>query len=93
MHLDNIESIKQFGLHHGFRLCTYVRYLRGYIVDGKSKHHWLKKGTETWEKKIFIINKNMGKHPQESYAAVVCEIDLEWVFLQHNTKNMGYTFV
>ena len=31
----------------------------------------------------------MGKCTQESYAAVVYAIQLEWNFLQHVTKNTG----
>ena len=36
--------------------------------------------------------KTAGKYLQENYAAVVCAIQLEWVFLQHVTNNAGDTF-
>ena len=35
----------------------------------------------------------MGKHPQVSYATVVCAIQSEWIFLHHGKKNVGDTFV
>ena len=34
----------------------------------------------------------MGEYPQESYAAVVCAIQYEWIFLQRVIKNMVDTF-
>ena len=45
-----------------------------------------KKRTETWEQNITKIRKTVMKYPQESYAAVVCAIQLEWIFLQRVTK-------
>ena len=30
------------------------------------------------------------KYNQESYTAVDCEIQLEWIFLQHVPKNRGH---
>ena len=38
-------------------------------------------------KKNCAITKMVGKYPQESYAAVVCAIQLEWIFLQCVTKD------
>ena len=48
--------------------------------------------TLKWEKKICAIRETVGKCPQESYAAVVRAIQLEWIFLQCVTKNTGYAF-
>ena len=39
-----------------------------------------------------MITKTVGKYPQESYAAVVCVIQLEWIYLQRAKKYMGNTF-
>ena len=33
MHLDNPEAKKIFGLRHGFKVCTDVGYLVGFIGD------------------------------------------------------------
>ena len=33
------------------------------------------------------------KYPQESYAAVVYDIQLKWIFLQRRTKNTAQVFV
>ena len=46
-----------------------------------------------WEKIINTISETAGKYPQESYAAVVCAIQSEWVFLQRVTRDMGDAFV
>ena len=35
----------------------------------------------------------MWEFTQESYAAVVCEIQLEWIFIQRVTKNTGDSFL
>ena len=88
MHPDNLESGKYFGLRHRFKVCTVTRYLGVFIGDDESKHDWLK----YWKKNIFAITKTVGKHPQESYAVVVCVIQSEWIFLQHVTKETGYAF-
>ena len=45
-----------------------------------------------WEKNINTISKTAGKFPQESYAAVVHEIQSEWIFLQRVTWDMGDAF-
>ena len=80
------------GVRRGFNLCMSARYIRGYIGDNNSKRGWLRDCTLTWEENIVMINKNTGRYPQESYAAVVHVIQLEWVFLQRITWDMGYTF-
>ena len=77
MHLENIKAGKEFGACHGFKVCTGARYLGGYIWDNKSKINWLREPTLTWEKNISTIRKNSRKYPQESYAAVVREIQSE----------------
>ena len=59
-----------------------ARYIGGYIGDNKSKRDWLRERTLTWEKNISRIIETVGKYPQESYAAVVRAIQLEWIFLQ-----------
>ena len=33
--LENLEAGRVFGAHHGFRVCTDERYIRGYIGDDK----------------------------------------------------------
>ena len=70
VHPDNIEAGKLFGTCRGFKVCTGVRYLGGYIGDDKSKRNWLIDRALIWEKRIGMISKTAGKHPQESYAAV-----------------------
>ena len=37
-------------------------------------------------------HQNGGKYPQESYAAVVCAIQSEWIFLQGVIKYTGQAF-
>ena len=39
------------------------------------------------------IRETVGKHPQESYSAVVRVVQSECIFLQRVTSNMGYTFI
>ena len=41
LHPDNIETGEKFGLRHGFKICTEVRYCGGFIGEIKSKHDWL----------------------------------------------------
>ena len=53
----------------------------------------MKENTYIWERNIFKIGKTTGKHTQESYVAVVREIQSERIFLQHVTKNTGDAFV
>ena len=69
-----------------------TRYLGVYIRDDESKCDWLENHRETWERKICTISETVRKYPQESYAAVVRAIQLEWIFLQHVTKNTGDAF-
>ena len=71
--------------HHVFRVCTSACYLGCYIGDNKSKRDWLRKRTLTWVKNINMIRKTAGKYPQYSYAAVICAIQSEWIFLQRVT--------
>ena len=71
VHRENIKSGKDFGARHGFKVCTHVRYLGGYIGDNESKSDCLRECTLTWEKKINTISETAGKYPQESYAGVV----------------------
>ena len=90
--LDNLEAGKVFGARHVFKVCTGARYLGGYIRDDKSKHDWLKERTLTWENNIITIRKTAGKYHQESYSAVVHEIQSECIFLQRVTWEMGDAF-
>ena len=46
VHMDNSESVKLFGAHHGFMVFTGAHYLGGYIGDDESKFDYLKKRTE-----------------------------------------------
>ena len=90
--LENIEAGKVFGAHHRFKVCTGTRYLGSYISNDESKNGLLRERTLTWEKNINTVSKTVGKYPQESYATVVCEIQLEWIFLQHVTWDTGHAF-
>ena len=87
LNTDNLEARKLFGSRHEYKVCKGARYLGSYIRDDDSKRDWLKKCTETWERNIFTISKTAGKHPQEIYAAVVCAIQSDWIFIQHDKKN------
>ena len=69
-----------------------MRYLGGFIGDENFKRDWLKERTQTWERKICTIRETTGEYPQESYAVMVHTIQLDWIFLQHATKNMGEAF-
>ena len=42
VHPDNPAAGKEFGDRHGFKVCTSVLCLGGFIGDDKSKHEWLK---------------------------------------------------
>ena len=77
VHPENLEAEKLFGARHRFRVCTSARYLGGYIRDDESKRDWMIERTLTWEKNISTIIKAMGKYTQESYAAMVREIQPE----------------
>ena len=70
MHLENFKDGKEFGAHHGFKVCTGSHYLGGYIEDDELKKNWLRERTLTWETNINTISENTGKYPQESYAIV-----------------------
>ena len=41
VHPDNIKNEKDLGLHHGFKVCTGIRYLESFIGDDESKCDWL----------------------------------------------------
>ena len=71
---ENIEAGEVFGECHGSRVCTGAHFIGGYIRDDKSKRNWLRESTLTWEKNINTISETARKHPHESYAAVVREI-------------------
>ena len=74
---ENLEDRKVFRRRHGFKVCTGARYIGGYIGLDKSKNDWLRERILTWEKNISTISETAGKHPQESYAAVVRAIQSE----------------
>ena len=69
-----------------------VCYLGGYIGDDKSKINCLRESTLIWKKDINTISETAGKYIQESYAAVVHEIQSEWIFLQRVTWDTGDAF-
>ena len=79
----------EFFLCPGFKLCTRACYLGVFIRDKNFKRDWLKERTHSWKWNIHTISKTSGKYPQESYAAVVHVIQLEWIFLRCITNNMG----
>ena len=89
---DNLEARKMFGSRHGFKVCTGACYLGRYMGENESKREWMKERMGTWERKIFTIRKTAGKYPQRSYAAVVCAIKLEYIFIEHVITNMGDMF-
>ena len=89
---DNIEAGKVCGARHGFRVCTGSRYLGGCIGEDESKCDYLGERTLTWEKNNKMIRETARKYPQESYAAVVCSIQSEWIFLQRVTWYTGGAF-
>ena len=92
VHLENLEDRKDFGAHHGFKVCTGACYLGGYIWDDESKIDWMRERTLTWDKNINTISKTAGKYPQESYAGVVRAIQSEWIFIQCVTWDTGDAF-
>ena len=81
-----------FRARHIFRVCTGACYLGGYIRDNESKHDYLRERMLTWEKNINTIRETTWKYPQKSYAAVLCAVQSEWIFLQHVTWNTGELF-
>ena len=42
VHPENLDSGKQFGARHGFKVCTGAHDIGRYIGDGKSKINWLR---------------------------------------------------
>ena len=81
MHLYNPEIGNLFGLRHGFKVCTGVRYLGDFIRNDNSKRDWLLDHTLKWENNIRTISETVEKYTEEIYAAVVRAIKLEWIFL------------
>ena len=74
VHLGNLNSVKLFGVCHGFKVCTGMHYIGGFVEDNESKHGWLKDHTSTWDRIIFTFRKTAGEYPQDSYSAVVLMI-------------------
>ena len=60
-HLDDPETIRLFGLRHGFKVCTAARYLDGFIGDDESACYWLQDHTFKWEKEIRSIREIVDK--------------------------------
>ena len=83
---------KLFCASRRFKVCTSVRYLGIYIRDKESKRDWLKDRMDKWEKNICAVTKTAWKYLQESYAAVVRDIQSERIFLQRVMKDMGQAF-
>ena len=79
---ENTKDRKAFDASHVFKVCMGARYMGGYIGDNKSKRDLLREHTLTWNKNINMISKTTGKYPQDSYAAVLCVIQSEWIFIQ-----------
>ena len=92
VHQENIKAVKVFSKRHGFRVRTGTNYFGGYIGNNKFKSNWLRESTLTWERNIKSISETAGKHPQESYAAVVCAIQSEWISIQRATWDTGDSF-
>ena len=92
LHSDNFTSGKEFGLSSGFKVCTGTHYLVSFSGGGKYKRDWLKYRTLKWEKYFCAITKMAGKYPKESYAAVVCAVQSEWIFFQSTPKDTGHVF-
>ena len=90
--LDNIEAVKVFGRRHGFKVCTWARYLGSYIRDDESKLDWIKDRTLTWDMNVSMISVTTGKYPHESYAVVVCAIQSEWIFLPYVNSDTKEAF-
>ena len=63
-----------------------------FIRDEDYKCGWMIENIETWQNNMNMISKTEGKYPQESYAAVVRALSLEWIFIQCITNNTGDTF-
>ena len=92
MHPENTKARKVFGASHGFKVCTSIRYLGGYIGDDESKREWLKYWMENRERNIYAVTKMAEKYHRESYATVVRAIQSEWKILQLVTKDMEHEF-
>ena len=60
---NNLTAGIEFGLRHGFKVCTGTRYMGGFIGNDKSKRYWLKDRTSTWEEKILQLPKQQGNIP------------------------------
>ena len=80
--LENIEAGTYLRALHGFKVCTGASCLGGYIRYNESKRNEMRERMLKWEKNVNTISKTVGKYPQESYAAVVCAIQSEWILLQ-----------
>ena len=93
IHPENIKAKRVFGARHEFRVWTGTSYLGGCIGENDYKRDWLRERTLTWEKNINTISETVGKHPQDSYVAVVGAIQSKWIFLQHVTWDTGDSFV
>ena len=89
VHPQNLKAGELFVQFNLFKVCIDARYLGGYIVYDISKGDSLKNWTGKLERYIHALSKTVDKYPQESYAAVVRVVQLEWVFLQRVTKDTG----
>ena len=63
VHLENSEAEKVFGTIHGFKVCMGARYIGSYTRNEESKSDWMRECMLTWEKKIGMIRKIVGKYP------------------------------
>ena len=71
MHPETVKFGKLFGSLYGFKVCTAVHYIGGYIRYNESKCDKLKYCTERWKRNICTVSKTTGKYPHESYYTVV----------------------
>ena len=72
-----------------FKVCMGTHYLGGYSGDDDSKRNCLRESTLRWENSVGTIRETAGKYPQGVYAAVVCSIQSECIFLQQAPRTRG----
>ena len=69
-----------------------TRYLN-IFGDEKSNGDWIKKLYRyKWERDIRLLSKTADTYTQDIFDAVVCTVQLEWIFLKRVTKDMVQAF-
>ena len=77
---------------------TDLRCARAHVIlevtirDDEPIRNWLREHTLTWENNISTISETAGKYIQESYDAVVREIQSDWIFIQPVPWDTGDAF-